>query len=79
MYHIAICDDEIKELEKTERYLKAWLGGRAQGALPGETGFMVFYREARKLVKPTSAMLKPIFCSWRAQAITLSKVVLFAS
>ncbi len=27
MYHIAICDDEIKELEKTERYLKAWLGG----------------------------------------------------
>ncbi len=27
MYQIAICDDEIKELEKTEFYLKAWQEG----------------------------------------------------
>ena len=26
MYHIAICDDEIRELDKTQRMVKTWLG-----------------------------------------------------
>ncbi len=26
MYHIAICDDEIRELDKTQQLVKAWLG-----------------------------------------------------
>lgn len=28
MYHIAICDDEMKEREKTEQYVKAWILGQ---------------------------------------------------